>query len=166
MGRRENEWIPNKDGGNYNLEAIDFLKQFNQAIHQEYPGVISIAEESTSFPQVTHAVPSGGLGFDFKWNMGWMHDVLSYFSTPPANRADTYNRLTFGATYQFSEKFIQAFSHDEVVHGKCSLINKMNLSSEIDRISNLRALISLQWTWPGKRPFLWDPNLLNGGNGI
>lgn len=150
-GRRDNEWIPNKDGGNYNLEAIDFLKQFNQAIHQEYPGVISIAEESTSFPQVTHSVPAGGLGFDFKWNMGWMHDVLSYFSTPPDKRADSYNRLTFGATYQFSEKFIQVFSHDEVVHGKGSLVNKMNLGSETDRIANLRALISLQWTWPGKK---------------
>ena len=150
-GRRDDEWIPNKDGGNHNLEAIDFLKQFNQAIHEEYPHVMSIAEESTAFPQITQPPSVGGLGFDFKWNMGWMHDVIDYFSSTPAQRTQSHDHLTFGAMYQFSENFVQAFSHDEVVHGKGSLVNKMNLGEESDRIANLRSLLALQWAWPGKK---------------
>ncbi len=150
-GREDGQWIPNKDGGKENLEAIDFIRQFNQAIHEEYPEVISIAEESTAFPQITQPPEVGGLGFDFKWNMGWMHDVLSYFQTAPEHRSGVHNNLTFGATYQFSENFVQAFSHDEVVHGKGSLANKMGLDQEDDRLANLRALLSLQWTWPGKK---------------
>ncbi len=126
-GREDGQWIPNKDGGNHNLEAIDFLRQFNQAIHEEYPQVISIAEESTAFPQITQPPAVGGLGFDFKWNMGWMHDVIDYFSTSPHSRSSSHDHLTFGAMYQFTENFVQAFSHDEVVHGKGSLVNKMNL---------------------------------------
>ena len=116
-------------GGNENLEAIDFIKQFNHAVHEECPHLITIAEESTSFPQITNPPSSGGLGFDFKWNMGWMHDVLDYFSTEPDHRKHAHNQLTFGAMYQFSENFVQAFSHDEVVHGKGSLVNKMNLAT-------------------------------------
>ena len=112
---------------------------------------ISIAEESTSFPQITNPPSSGGLGFDLKWNMGWMHDVLGYFSTEPIHRKHKHNQLTFGAMYQFSENFVQAFSHDEVVHGKGSLVNKMSLAYQDDRIANLRALLALQWTWPGKK---------------
>ena len=150
-GRKDGQWIPNKDGGNYNYEAIGFLKQFNQAIHEEYPSVISIAEESTAFPQITQPPSTGGLGFDFKWNMGWMHDVIDYFSTSPEERSSSHDHLTFGAIYQFTENFIQAFSHDEVVHGKGSLVNKMNLESESDRIANLKALLALQWAWPGKK---------------
>lgn len=149
-GRRHGEWIPNEKGGNHNLEAIEFLQQFNHAIHQEFPNVISIAEESTAFPMITQPPEIGGLGFDFKWNMGWMHDILNYFSAPPYERSQLHENLTFGAIYQFSENFIQAFSHDEVVHGKGSLANKMNQASESDRLANLRSLISLQWTWPGK----------------
>ncbi|MEL0099723.1 MAG: 1,4-alpha-glucan branching protein GlgB, partial [Opitutae bacterium] len=149
--RKDGEWYPNKFGGNENLEAIDFIKQFNQAIHEEYPDVISIAEESTSFPQITKPPSTGGLGFDLKWNMGWMHDVLGYFSTEPVYRKHKHNQLTFGAMYQFSENFVQAFSHDEVVHGKGSLVNKMSLAYQEDRIANLRALLALQWTWPGKK---------------
>ncbi len=149
--RKDGEWQPNELGGNENLEAIDFIKQFNQAIHEEYPDVISIAEESTSFPQITNPPSSGGLGFDLKWNMGWMHDVLGYFSTEPIHRKHKHNQLTFGAMYQFSENFVQAFSHDEVVHGKGSLVNKMSLAYQDDRIANLRALLALQWTWPGKK---------------
>ena len=149
--RKDGEWCPNKYGGNENLEAIEFIKQFNQAIHEEYPDALSIAEESTSFPQITKPPQTGGLGFDFKWNMGWMHDVLGYFSKPPSDRHHSHDRLTFGAMYQFSENFIQAFSHDEVVHGKGSLVNKMNLAYQEDRIANLRALLALQWTWPGKK---------------
>ena len=150
-GRKDGEWVPNKNGGNHNLEAIDFLRQFNQAIHEEYPEVISIAEESTAFPKITQPPFNGGLGFDFKWNMGWMHDILGYFSTPSGYRRDSHQNLTFGAMYQFSENFVQAFSHDEVVHGKGSLVNKMNSSEQADRIANLRALFALQWTWPGKK---------------
>ena len=150
-GRQDGQWIPNKNGGNYNYEAIDFLKQFNQSIHEEYPNVISIAEESTSFPKITLPPDVGGLGFDFKWNMGWMHDVIDYFSTAPKDRSSSHDHLTFGAMYQFTENFVQAFSHDEVVHGKGSLVNKINIKNEGDRISNLKSLLALQWTWPGKK---------------
>jgi 1,4-alpha-glucan branching enzyme len=149
--RKDGEWCPNIYGGNENLEAIDFLKQFNHSIHEEHSNVISIAEESTSFPQITNPPYTGGLGFDFKWNMGWMHDVLGYFSTDPIYRKYKHNQLTFGAMYQFTENFVQAFSHDEVVHGKGSLVNKMNLAYQEDRIANLRALFALQWLWPGKK---------------
>ena len=149
--RKDGEWIPNCYGGNENLEAIDFIKQFNQAVHEEYPDVITIAEESTSFPLITNPPSDGGLGFDFKWNMGWMHDTLDYFSSEPDQRRNMHNKLTFGAIYQFSENFVQAFSHDEVVHGKGSLVNKMNLAYQEDRIANLRALLALQWGWPGKK---------------
>ena len=150
-GRKDGEWIPNIQGGNHNLEAIEFLKQFNQAIHEEFPDVVSIAEESTAFPRITQPPHKGGLGFDFKWNMGWMHDVLGYFSTAPENRSHSHDKLTFGAMYQFSENFVQAFSHDEVVHGKGSLAKKMNLGEEEHRLANLRSMIALQWTWPGKK---------------
>lgn len=149
--RKDGEWTPNEFGGNENLEAIEFIKQFNQTIHEEYPDVISIAEESTAFPQITKPPSVGGLGFDFKWNMGWMHDVIGYFSTEPEYRKYKHDQLTFGAMYQFSENFVQAFSHDEVVHGKGSLVNKMSLASRDDRIANLKALLALQWTWPGKK---------------
>lgn len=150
-GRKDGEWIPNENGGNYNLEAINFIKDFNQAIHEEYPGVVSIAEESTAFPQITQPPHCGGLGFDFKWNMGWMHDILDYFSSPPQRRSHEHGKLTFGAMYQFSENFIQAFSHDEVVHGKGSLASKMNLKEQDHRLANLRSLLGLQWCWPGKK---------------
>lgn len=149
--RKDGEWCSNKYGGNENLEAIEFLKQFNHSIHEEFPNVLSIAEESTSFPQITNPPYTGGLGFDFKWNMGWMHDVLDYFATDPIYRRYEHNKLTFGAIYQFTENFVQAFSHDEVVHGKGSLVNKMSLPYEEDRIANLRALFALQWLWPGKK---------------
>lgn len=150
-GRKDGEWIPNREGGNYNLEAIDFIQQFNQAIHEEYPEIITIAEESTAFPKITQPPQLNGLGFDFKWNMGWMHDVLNYFSTPTKNRHEVHEKLTFGAMYQFSENFVQAFSHDEVVHGKGSLFNKMNFIHSADSMANLRALFALQWIWPGKK---------------
>ena len=150
-GREDGQWISNKDGGTHNLEAIDFLRQFNQVIHEEYQQVISIAEESTAFPKITQPPAVGGLGFDFKWNMGWMHDVIDYFSTSPNERSSLHDHLTFGAMYQFTENFVQAFSHDEVVHGKGSLVNKMNIGNKYDRIANLRALLTLQWTWPGKK---------------
>ncbi|MEC8043709.1 MAG: 1,4-alpha-glucan branching protein GlgB [Verrucomicrobiota bacterium] len=150
-GRKDGEWIPNSSGGNYNLEAIEFIKQFNEAVHEEYPEAITIAEESTAFPQITQPPHVGGLGFDFKWNMGWMHDVIDYFSSSSKNRSVSHDKLTFGAMYQFSENFVQAFSHDEVVHGKGSLVNKMNQADPIAKLANLRALYALQWAWPGKK---------------
>ena len=150
-GRNEDEWIPNKYGGNHNLEAIDFIKDFNRAIHEEFSHAISIAEESTAFPKITQPPYLDGLGFDFKWNMGWMNDVLRYFSASNDTRSANHHKLTFGAVYQFSENFVQSFSHDEVVHGKGSLVNKMNCPEEADRIANLRTLLALQWMWPGKK---------------
>ena len=149
--RKDGEWLPNELGGRENLEAIDFLRRFHDALCEEYPSALSIAEESTAFPKVTEPVPDGGLGFHFKWNMGWMHDVLAYLGTPQAERPDSHGSLTFGATYQFSEKFVQAFSHDEVVHGKGSLVNKMNAPDKAEQLAQLRALYALQWTWPGKK---------------
>ncbi|MFP6886991.1 MAG: alpha amylase C-terminal domain-containing protein, partial [Opitutales bacterium] len=149
--RKEGEWLPNEKGGRENLEAIDFLRQFHDALTEEYIGVLSIAEESTAFPKVTEPASEGGLGFRFKWNMGWMHDVLAYLGTSQAERPDSHGSLTFGATYQFSENFVQAFSHDEVVHGKGSLVNKMNASGKAEQIAQLRALYALQWAWPGKK---------------
>ena len=116
--RKAGEWIPNRFGGRENIEAIEFLRQVNSLVHLYQPGVAMIAEESTSFPGVTKSVPEGGLGFDFKWNMGWMHDTLDYFKQDPLFRKFHHDKLTFGMLYQWSEAFVQSFSHDEVVHGK------------------------------------------------
>ena len=151
----DRDWIPNKgcppEQLNWNFEAIDFLRSFHESLSSEYPEVISIAEESTAFPGVTKPVSEDGLGFHFKWNMGWMHDVLSYLSAPQLDRPANHGNLTFGATYQFAENFVQAFSHDEVVHEKGSLVNKMNASGKAGQLSQLRALYALQWAWPGKK---------------
>ncbi len=149
--RNDGQWIPNEHGGNHNLQAISFLRQFNDTVHRLHSGVLTIAEESTSFPGVSQPPSHGGLGFNFKWNMGWMHDTLRYFSTDPLYRRHRHNDLTFGMLYQFSENFVQTFSHDEVVHGKGSLMNKMAAGSMTDKARNLRALYGLQWTWPGKK---------------
>jgi len=149
--RKEGEWIPNRHGGRENIEAIEFLKQVNSVVHLYHPGVMMIAEESTSFPGVTRPVFDGGLGFDFKWNMGWMHDTLQYFKTDPLFRKYHHDKLTFGMLYQWSESFVQAFSHDEVVHGKGSLIRKMSAPTVAEQFANLRCLLALQWTWPGKK---------------
>jgi len=149
--RKAGEWIPNRHGGRENIEAIDFLRHVNSLIHLYQPGVVLIAEESTSFPGVTKAVADGGLGFDFKWNMGWMHDTLSYFRQDPLFRKFNHDKLTFGMLYQWTESFMQAFSHDEVVHGKGSLINKMGAGDNETKAANLRCLLALQWAWPGKK---------------
>ncbi|MBN2069788.1 MAG: 1,4-alpha-glucan branching protein GlgB [Opitutales bacterium] len=148
--RKDGEWIPNKFGGNENLDAIEFLRKTNRLVHELYPGVMTIAEESTAFGGVTKPVSENGLGFDFKWNMGWMHDTLEYFQKDPIHRKWHHNNLTFGMVYQYSENFIQVFSHDEVVHGKQSMIHKMAAGSMSDKASNLRALYALMWIWPGK----------------
>jgi 1,4-alpha-glucan branching enzyme len=149
--RKEGEWIPNRHGGRENLEAIDFIRRVNDTVHQYYPGVAMIAEESTSFPQVTRPTEHGGLGFDYKWNMGWMHDTLRYFSTDPVHRRWHQNDLTFGMLYQYAENFISVFSHDEVVHGKASLLFKMGAASITEKAAHLRSLYGHMWGYPGKK---------------
>ena len=149
--RKAGEWIPNRHGGRENIEAIEFLRQVNALVHLYHPGVAMIAEESTSFPGVTKEVSAGGLGFDLKWNMGWMHDCLDYFRQDPLFRKFHHDKLTFGMLYQWSEAFVQSFSHDEVVHGKGSLIGKMSGADDVTKAANLRSLLALQWTWPGKK---------------
>jgi 1,4-alpha-glucan branching enzyme len=149
--RGEGQWIPNRYGGRENLEAIDFLRRVNDLVHQYYPGVVMIAEESTSFAGVTKPTAGGGLGFDFKWNMGWMHDTLRYFSKEPIHRRHHQNDLTFGMLYQYAENFVTVFSHDEVVHGKGSLLFKMGAWHISEKAAHLRSLYAHMWGWPGKK---------------
>jgi 1,4-alpha-glucan branching enzyme len=148
--RKEGEWVPNQYGGRENIEAIEFLKQFNHLVHTEQPGVMTIAEESTAWPLVTRPPYLGGLGFSFKWNMGWMHDTLGYFKRDPIHRKYHQNDLTFAMLYHHNENFILPLSHDEVVHGKASLIGRMP-GDDWQRFANLRALLAYQWTFPGKK---------------
>ncbi len=148
-GREEGEWIPNKHGGNESLEAIEFLKHLNSVVHERYPGVLTIAEESTSFPGITTSVNDGGIGFDLKWNMGWMNDTLRYFERDAVHRSHHQNELTFGLLYAFSEKFTLVLSHDEVVHGKKSLLSKMP-GDMWQQFANLRLLLTYQACQPGK----------------
>ena len=148
--RAEGEWIPNQYGGRENLEAIEFLKHTNWKIHSEMSGAISIAEESTSFGGVTHPTENGGLGFNFKWNMGWMNDTLSYMKLDPVYRRYHHDKMTFGMIYQYSENFVLPLSHDEVVHGKCSLLGKMP-GDAWQKFANLRAYYGYMWGYPGKK---------------
>jgi 1,4-alpha-glucan branching enzyme len=147
--RNPGEWIPNQYGGRENLEAIEFLRKFNHVTHTEHPGVITIAEESTAWPLVTKPPYLGGLGFSFKWNMGWMHDTLNFFSRDPIYRRFHQNDLTFAMLYHHHENFILPLSHDEVVHGKGSLLRRMP-GDDWQRFANLRALLGYQWLFPGK----------------
>jgi 1,4-alpha-glucan branching enzyme len=148
--RKPHQWTPNQYGGNENLEAIAFLKRLNETTHATCPGTITAAEESTAWPQVSRPTYSGGLGFTFKWNMGWMHDTLSYMAQDPVHRRFHHNLLTFGPMYAFTENFVLPLSHDEVVHGKRALLDKMP-GDEWQRFANLRLLLTFQWTYPGKK---------------
>ncbi|MBS0633823.1 MAG: 1,4-alpha-glucan branching protein GlgB [Verrucomicrobia bacterium] len=149
--RKEGQWIPNRHGGRENLEAIEFLKQVNGLVHHYHPGAVMIAEESTSFPGVSKPTAEGGLGFDFKWNMGWMHDTLKYFAREPIHRKWHHSDLTFGMLYQYAENFVTVFSHDEVVHGKGSMLFKMGAWHIPEKAANLRALYAHMWAYPGKK---------------
>lgn len=149
--REEGQWIPNKHGGRENLEAIDFLRRTNDLVHKYYPGTLMIAEESTAFPGVTKPTAEGGLGFDMKWNMGWMHDTLEYFQKDPIFRKYEHHQLSFGMLYQYSENFTQVFSHDEIVHGKNSMIMKMAGEPMSNKARQLRLLYAFMWMWPGKK---------------
>jgi 1,4-alpha-glucan branching enzyme len=148
--RKEGEWVPNQFGGRENLAAVDFLKQLNLAVYRDYGGTQTIAEESTAWPMVSRPTYLGGLGFGEKWNMGWMHDTLKYFQTEPLFRKYQHGTLTFSIWYAFTENFVLPISHDEVVHGKGSLIGKMS-GDEWQRFANLRLLLGYMWTHPGKK---------------
>jgi 1,4-alpha-glucan branching enzyme len=148
--RKEGQWVPNKFGGRENLEAIEFLKRLNEVAHGKFPGVLTIAEESTSWPSVSRPTYLGGLGFSLKWNMGWMNDTLKYFSANPIHRKYEHNKLTFSLIYAFTENFLLPFSHDEVVHGKNSLLHKMP-GDLWQQFANLRLLYSYQYGHPGKK---------------
>jgi 1,4-alpha-glucan branching enzyme len=148
--RREGEWIPNRFGGRENLEAVEFLKRFNEVVHLEYPDTLTFAEESTAWPQVSRPTYLGGLGFDLKWNMGWMHDMLEYMQKDPVHRSFHHNNLTFSLLYAFTENFVLPFSHDEVVHGKGAMLSKMP-GDYWQKFANLRALYGYMYAHPGKK---------------
>jgi 1,4-alpha-glucan branching enzyme len=148
--RREGEWVPNEFGGREDLDAVGFLQQLNEVLHGREPGVISAAEESTAWPGVSRPVYLGGLGFGFKWNMGWMHDTLAYFQHEAIHRRFHHHQLTFSLVYAFTENFVLPLSHDEVVHGKRSLVDKLP-GDRWQKLANLRALYAYQWAHPGKQ---------------
>ncbi|MGZ3599334.1 MAG: 1,4-alpha-glucan branching protein GlgB, partial [Ktedonobacterales bacterium] len=148
--RKEGEWVPNRYGGRENLEAISFLQECNETIHARHPHALTVAEESTAWPKVTAPPSEGGLGFSLKWNMGWMHDILDYMRQDPIYRSYHHNELTFSLVYAFSEKFVLPFSHDEVVHVKGSMLNKMP-GDRWQKFANLRALYSYMYAHPGKK---------------
>jgi 1,4-alpha-glucan branching enzyme len=148
--RKAGEWLPNEYGGRENLEAIAFLRRFNETVYGEHPDAITIAEESTAWPMVSRPVYMGGLGFGYKWNMGWMHDTLQYISRDPIHRGFHLNEMTFSLLYAFHENFMLPYSHDEIVHGKGSMVNKMP-GDDWQKFANVRALYGFMWAHPGKK---------------
>ncbi len=148
--RKDGEWIPNRHGGHQNLEAVEFLRQLNTGLYADFPDVQIIAEESTAWPGVSRPVDAGGLGFGMKWNMGWMHDTLNWFAEEPIHRAFHQDQLTFSLWYAFNENYLLPLSHDEVVHGKGSLLGRMP-GDDWQRFANLRLLFGLRWAHPGKK---------------
>src|SRR6202022_2954235 len=148
--RKPGQWIPNVYGGGGKLDAAHFLKRFNEVCYERFPGIMTIAEESTAWPGVSRPTYLGGLGFGFKWNMGWMHDTLDYFNHDPVHRRYHHGELTFGLLYAWTENFILPLSHDEVVHGKGSLLNKIP-GDRWQQLANLRAMYAWMWAHPGKQ---------------
>ncbi|WP_112321393.1 1,4-alpha-glucan branching protein GlgB [Oceanibium sediminis] len=159
--RKEGEWVPNIHGGRENLEAIALFRRMNQTVYGEVDGILTAAEESTAFPSVSRPVDMGGLGFGFKWNMGWMNDTLSYMEKDPVYRQHHHHQMTFGIHYAYSENFILPISHDEVVHGKGSMLNKMPGSSA-EKFANLRAYYGFMWGHPGKKLLFMGQELAQG----
>jgi 1,4-alpha-glucan branching enzyme len=160
--RKDGEWVPNIHGGRENLEAVAFLQEMNATVYKRVPGAVTIAEESTSWPGVTRATHLGGLGFGFKWDMGWMHDTLSYISHPPIYRQYHHNELTFSMMYAYTENFVMPLSHDEVVHGKGSLLNKIP-GDRWQQMATLRALYAYMWAHPGKQLIFMGQEFGQGG---
>ncbi|MGH8962005.1 MAG: 1,4-alpha-glucan branching protein GlgB [Jatrophihabitantaceae bacterium] len=160
--RKEGEWVPNKFGGRENLEAVAFLQEMNATVYRRVPGAVTIAEESTSWPGVTRATHLGGLGFGFKWDMGWMHDTLSYLSHAPIHRQYHHNELTFSMMYAYSENFVLPLSHDEVVHGKGSLLNKIP-GDRWQQMATLRTMYAYMWAHPGKQLLFMGQEFAQGG---
>ena len=158
--RRPGEWIPNQYGGNENLEAIDFIKKFNEVVHHYHPGVLTVAEESTAWPAVSRPVYLGGLGFSLKWNMGWMNDMLLYFSKDPIHRKFHHNNLTFGLMYAFTENFVLPLSHDEAVHGKGSLLSKCWVHLETSSVTC--DCFMATYGHPGKKLLSWEESSASG----
>jgi len=150
FSRKEGQWLANQFGGRENLEAVNFLQTVNTLVHEQAPGAFTVAEESTAWAGITRSPKEGGLGFDFKWNMGWMHDTLDFFAQDPINRKYAFDRLTFSMVYEFSERFINSISHDEVVYGKRSMLAKMP-GDYWQQLANLRLLLAYQYTRPGKQ---------------
>ena len=148
--RKAGEWLPNKDGGRENLEAVAFVRRLNEAVYARHPGAITIAEESTAWPGVSQPTFAGGLGFGFKWNMGWMHDTLNYMSEDPVHRRWHHDKMTFGMVYAYTENFVLPLSHDEVVHGKRSLLDRLP-GDPWQRFAALRAYYAFMWAYPGKK---------------
>ena len=160
--RKADEWIPNKFGGRENLEAVDFMRRMNELAYGEQPGIMTVAEESTAWPGVSKPTWAGGLGFGYKWNMGWMHDTLEYMGKDPAHRRWHHHQMTFGLLYAFSENFVLPLSHDEVVHGKGSILARMP-GDTWQKFANLRAYYGFMWGHPGKKLLFMGQEFAQGG---